>query len=279
MCLWYPEYTVRSRLCPWKQSRLNGNHLHIMQRKEKTMERRIQEPGTRPGFLSGAQLKAVAMATMAADHVNKALIYPFLGSNHGFLATVSNLFDILGRIAFPLFCFLLVEGYFKTKNRMHYLLRLLLFGILSEVPFDMATTASFCNENWNNVLFSLAFVLVTLWSIDALKAKMRQLPRWLWLLASVPIVLLMGVAAMYLSLDYEYHAILMGYCFYLFRGKPLVACLSGYACVYTEPWSLLGFGLTLTYNGQRGKQRKLLGYWFYPVHLLLIGTLRMYLGV
>lgn len=243
------------------------------------MQRRIQEPGTRPGFLSGAQLKTVAMATMVADHVNKALIYPYLISKDGFLAIVSDFFDIIGRTAFPLFCFLLVEGYFKTRNRKHYLLRLLLFGVLSEVPFDMATTASFCNGNWNNVLFSLAFVLVTVWSIDALKAKMRRLPRWLWYFASVLIVLLMGVAAMYFSLDYEYHAIWMGYFFYLFHDKPLVACLAGYACVYTEPWSLLGFGLTLTYNGQRGKQRKLLGYWFYPVHLLLIGALRMYLGV
>ena len=49
--------------------------------------------------------------------------------------------------------------------------------------------------------------------------------------------------------------------------------------MYTEPWSLMGFGLTLTYNGKRGKQSKMLSYWFYPVHLLILGALRFYLGI
>ena len=96
-------------------------------------------------FLSGAELKLIAIISMLADHVNKALIYPYLESNHGFLAFISDVFDIIGRIAFPLFCFMLVEGYFKTRNRKKYLLNLLLFGVISEVPFDMFTTASFFN--------------------------------------------------------------------------------------------------------------------------------------
>ena len=77
-------------------------------------------------FLSGAGLKLIAIISMLADHVNKALIYPYLESNHGFLAFISDVFDIIGRIAFPLFCFMLVEGYFKTRNRKKYLLNLLL---------------------------------------------------------------------------------------------------------------------------------------------------------
>ena len=68
-------------------------------------------------FLSGAELKLIAIISMLADHVNKALIYPNLVSNDELLAAVSNFFDIIGRIAFPLFCFMLVEGYFKTRSR------------------------------------------------------------------------------------------------------------------------------------------------------------------
>ena len=86
-------------------------------------------------------------------------------------------------------------------------------------------------------------------------------------------------AAIYLSLDYEHHAILIGYFFYLFHDVPLFAIPFGYASMYTQPWSLLGFGLTLTYNGERGKQNKMLNYWFYPAHLLILGILRLYLGI
>ena len=113
-------------------------------------------------FLSAAWLKSIAIISMLADHINKALIYPYLASNHGFLAFVSDIFDIIGRIAFPLFCFMLVEGYFKTRSRKKYLLNLLIFGVISEVPFDMFTTASFFNMNWNNIMFTLALVLVTI---------------------------------------------------------------------------------------------------------------------
>ena len=230
-------------------------------------------------FLSGAGLKLIAIISMLADHVNKALIYPYLESNHGFLAFISDAFDIIGRIAFPLFCFMLVEGYFKTRNRKKYLLNLLLFGVISEVPFDMFTTASFFNMNWNNVMFTLALVLVTVWIIDTLKEKMQKRPKALWYLVSILIVLVMCIVSMSLSLDYEHHAILIGYFFYLFHDMPVFAIPFGYASMFKEPWALLGFGLTLTYNGERGKQHKMLYYWFYPVHLLILGLLRLYLGI
>lgn len=230
-------------------------------------------------FLSGAELKLIAIISMLADHVNKALIYPYLESNHGFLAFISDVFDIIGRIAFPLFCFMLVEGYFKTRNRKKYLLNLLLFGVISEIPFDMFTTASFFNMNWNNVMFTLALVLVTVWIIDTLKEKMQKRPKALWYLVSILIVLGMCIVSMSLSLDYEHHAILIGYFFYLFHDMPVFAIPFGYASMFKEPWALLGFGLTLTYNGERGKQHKMLYYWFYPVHLLILGLLRLYLGI
>lgn len=230
-------------------------------------------------FLSGAELKLIAIISMLADHVNKALIYPYLESNHGFLAFISDVFDIIGRIAFPLFCFMLVEGYFKTRNRKKYLLNLLLFGVISEIPFDMFTTASFFNMNWNNVMFTLALVLVTVWIIDTLKEKMQKRPKALWYLVSILIVLVMCIVSMSLSLDYEHHAILIGYFFYLFHDMPVFAIPFGYASMFKEPWALLGFGLTLTYNGERGKQNKWVNYWFYPAHLLILGILRLYLGI
>ena len=243
------------------------------------MNQKINKFCSKIQFLSGAWLKLIAIISMLIDHVNKALIYPNLSSNDGALTVLSNLFDIIGRTAFPLFCFLLVEGYFKTRSRKKYLFNLLIFGVISEVPFDMFTTASFFNMNWNNVMFTLALVLITIWMIDILKEKMQNLPKALWYFVSVIILFIMCIVAMYLSLDYEHHAILIGYFFYLFHDTPILSIPFGYASMYTQPWALLGFGLTLTYNGKRGKQNKMLNYWFYPVHLLILGILRFYLGI
>ena len=240
---------------------------------------KINELCKKTQFLSAAWLKSIAIISMLADHVNKALIYPYLDSNQGFLAFVSDIFDIIGRIAFPLFCFMLVEGYFKTRSRKKYLLNLLIFGVISEVPFDMFTTASFFNMNWNNIMFTLALVLVTIWSIDTLKRKMQRLPKALWYFVSFLIVGTMCMVSMFLSLDYEHHAILIGYFFYLFHDMTIFAIPFGYASMFKEPWALLGFGLTLTYNGERGKQNKMLNYWFYPVHMLILGILRICLNI
>ena len=227
-------------------------------------------------ILSGAQLKYIAFLTMLIDHVNKALIYPNL--NGGMLLVISDIFDIVGRIAFPIFIFLLIEGFFKTTNRWKYLEMLLLFGVISEIPFDLFTTATFFEPNWNNIMFTLALVLVIVWCIDTLKEKMGMRWRIVWYLISAVIVGAGCLSAMILGLDYEYHAVLIGYFLYIFYEKPVWAIPFCYLSMYKEPWALLGFGLTLTYNGERGKQNKIVNYLFYPVHLLILGMIRLYFG-
>ena len=226
---------------------------------------------------SGAQLKYIAFLSMLIDHVNKALIYPIL--NEGLLLDISDFFDVIGRIAFPLFAFFVVEGFFKTRNRKKYLTNLLVFAVISEVPFDMFLSSTFFNMRANNVLFTLALSLITIWIIDILKDKLENKPRILWYLASVIFILISCLISMQLGLDYEHHAIIIVYLFYIFYNKPVVGCALAYLSIIKEIWSILGFGLVLTYNGERGKQNKIINYWFYPVHLLILGILRMYFGI
>ena len=163
-------------------------------------------------ILNGAQLKYIAMFSMLIDHVNKALIYPYL--NGGLLLAVSNIFDVLGRIAFPLFIFFVVEGFFKTHSRGRYLSTMLAFAVITEIPFDLFSSRTFFEPNWNNILFTFSLVLLTLWSIDALRGK---LPRMLWYPVSFVIVAAMCFAAMLTGVDYEHHAILTGFFFYIFH--------------------------------------------------------------
>lgn len=227
-------------------------------------------------FFSGAQLKYLAFISMLIDHVNNAIVTPMLDGG-GFLLYLSNIFSILGRIAFPIFIFFIVEGFFKTSNRKKYLITLLIFGVISEVPFDMFTSKTFFDPHWNNMMFTLALCLITIWIIDSIKNKLDN--KVLWYVISIIIVILFGFLAMQLSLDYDYHAIVVAYLFYIFYDKPILGAGLGYLSIIKELYSFLGFGMTLTYNGERGIQYKWLNYFFYPVHILILGILRFYLNI
>lgn len=236
------------------------------------------QPPKRLQVFNGAQLKYMAFLSMLLDHVNNSMITPYLDGK-GLLLHVSNLLSILGRVAFPLFMFFLVEGFFKTRSRKKYLINLLIFGILSEVPFDLFTSRELFNKNWNNIMFTLALSLITIWIVDEMKGRLAKKSKTLWYGASVLVVAVMCAVAMFFSLDYDYHAIIVAYLFYLFYEKPLYGAALGYLSIIKELYSLLGFAATLTYNGERGKQYKWLNYAFYPVHLLILGLLRVALKI
>ena len=236
------------------------------------------QPPKRLQVLNGAQLKYMAFLSMLLDHVNNSMITPYLDGK-GLLLHVSNLLSILGRVAFPLFMFFLVEGFFKTRSRKKYLINLLIFGILSEVPFDLFTSRELFNKNWNNIMFTLALSLITIWIVDEMKGRLAKKSKALWYGSSVLVVAAMCAVAMFFSLDYDYHAIIVAYLFYLFYEKPLYGAALGYLSIIKELYSVLGFAATLTYNGERGKQYKWLNYAFYPVHLLILGLLRVALKI
>ena len=236
------------------------------------------QPPKRLQVFNGAQLKYMAFLSMLLDHVNNSMITPYLDGK-GLLLHVSNLLSILGRVAFPLFMFFLVEGFFKTRSRKKYLINLLIFGILSEVPFDLFTSRELFNKNWNNIMFTLALSLITIWIVDEMKGRLVKKSKTLWYGASVLVVAVMCAVAMFFSLDYDYHAIIVAYLFYIFHEKPLYGAALGYLSIIKELYSVLGFAATLTYNGERGKQYKWLNYAFYPVHLLILGLLRVALKI
>ncbi len=226
--------------------------------------------------LNGAQLKYIAFLSMLIDHTNNALITPLLNGT-GWLLHLSNLFSILGRIAFPIFIFFIVEGFFKTSSRKRYLITLLAFGMISEVPFDMFTSKTFFSPYWNNMMFTLVLCLITIWVIDSLKEKISN--KIVWHIVSIVVVAICSAVAMALSLDYDYHAIIVAYLFYIFYDRPVLGAALGYLSIIKELYSFLGFGIVLTYNGERGRQYKWFNYLFYPLHILILGMLRFYFNI
>lgn len=159
---------------------------------------------------------------------------------------------------------------------MKYFKNMLLFAIITEIPFDLFSTGSFFEPGWNNIMFSFALVLLMLMIIDTLKGR---LPKAAWYPVSFVIVAVMCLVAMHTAVDYEHHAILTSYFFYIFHQRRVLAIPFSMISMYKEPWALLGFGLTLTYNGERGKQHKWLNYAFYPVHMLILSLLCRLLNI
>lgn len=225
--------------------------------------------------LTGGALKWIALITMLIDHFTavfdkgSTLAYRPLFSYESYIFLRS-----VGRIAFPIYCFLLVEGYCHTRSVKKYLLRLGLFGIVSEVPFDLAFRGSFVNWTYQNVYFTLFLGLLAVWLWDlCTKKNLKSCPFWRILLGLGAIA---GCAliAHFGETDYHEWGVLVIAAMYLFRASEWQRDLfSGCALLLSSPLEIFGFVdyiLLHFYNGERGKQPKYLFYLFYPVHLIVL---------
>ncbi|EGC84928.1 TraX family protein [Anaerococcus hydrogenalis] len=226
--------------------------------------------------INGAVLKYIAFISMFIDHFNKAIITPYLNYQQPLVA-ISTIFDIIGRIAFPIFAFMIVEGFYKTKSRGKYLRNLLIFAIISEIPYDMFQSKVFINNRSQNIMWALALGLLTLIIVDKLKEKIKN--KYTWLILSILIVGINAIIATLLSFDYDYYSIIIIFILYLFYDKRLVGSLISYLVIIKEVYAILGFAVINFYNGEKGRQNKLFNYLFYPIHLLILGLCRFWLGI
>ena len=226
--------------------------------------------------INGAVLKYIAFISMLIDHFNKAIITPYLNYQQPLVA-ISTIFDIIGRIAFPIFAFMVVEGFYKTKSRGKYLRDLLIFAIISEIPYDMFQSKVFINNRSQNIMWALALGLLTLIIVDKLKEKIKN--KYTWLILSILIVGVNAIIATLLSFDYDYYSIIIIFILYLFYDKRLVGSLISYLVIIKEVYAISGFAAINFYNGEKGRQNKLFNYLFYPIHLLILGLCRFWLGI
>ena len=195
---------------------------------------------------------------------------------------LSDVFHILGRIAFPVFCFLLVEGFFHTHNLKKYFLNLGIFAVISEPIYDWAVSGTIFSLEQQNVLFTLLLGLCVLTLIKRFERN---------IIVSI-ILTLVGAALSYLCrLDGWYYGICLIAVFYFFYHKRvlknILAILVMYICGLDfsllgliEPNFLLAASSLIVinlYNGKRGIKLKYFFYWFYPAHLLLFTLISQYI--
>lgn len=226
--------------------------------------------------MTGSALKWIAILTMLIDHMAAALLDPlvyggYYGKMHGlFFGSASQSTFIwymigrfIGRLAFPIFCFLLVEGITHTRDIKKYGARLALFALISEIPFDLALLGSLSFDA-QNVFFTLLFGLLSIYCI-------QQIPRsTLWAGGAVVWVVLSQL----LHTDYGAFGVLFIILLYLLRADRKKLCIAGAVAVLWEITAPLAFVPIYYYNNERGRQNKYFFYLFYPGHLLLIYLIR-----
>lgn len=234
------------------------------------------------GF-SGSTLKIVAIITMLIDHIGAVVLEPLIsGFNPVDLVldpkssydTLYVLSRSIGRIAFPLFCFLLVEGFVHTSNVKKYALRLGIFALISEIPFDLAfRNGNLVDFSYQNVFFTLLIGLGALYLIEKYKNNNKILT----------LVSFIGACALaeLLRTDYGMMGIIPIVVFYVTRGFKKRQVIGGFlSFLFEAPLFLLVYvslPLIYFYNGKRGLSLKYIFYAFYPCHLLILYMIKIYL--
>lgn len=178
----------------------------------------------------------------------------------------------IGRLAFPIFCFLIVEGFLHTKNACKYAIRLFLFALISEVPFDIALKGAWYFPAKQNVYFTLLIGLLVIMAMDFITEHLtRLLP-----LAVLPVAAGMWLAN-YINTDYNYKGVFLIAALYFTHESRLFQCAAGSVSVAWEMPAPLSFIPIWLYNGTRGRQMKYFFYFFYPVHLMILYAIKIYL--
>lgn len=227
---------------------------------------------SKPG-LSGSVLKTFAIVTMLIDHLALFLCdqIPLLQTTL-FRLSISNIITTgftlysfmrsVGRIAFPLFCFLLVEGWKHSSNRFRYGLCLLIGAIVSEYPFDLANFGGLSFKH-QNVFFTLFLGLIGLWLYDRFRDHRA--------LQALTLIALF-VVTFFLKTDYSIKGVAFILLIYVAQTELPVIGFIG--CVLFQIASFPAYLLIGFYNGERGYIKgpilKYAFYAFYPVHLMVI---------
>lgn len=248
--------------------------------------------------MSTFTLKVVAIVTMLIDHLT-IVISP--SNDWVYLAG-----RLIGRMAFPIFVFLLVEGFYNTSNVKKYLTRLGIFALISEIPFDLAFYNAKYSEagevggsikadlsnmfsdgqvfdlvirrfiSYQNVFFTLFLGLLAIWLMSMIEKKYHKNMLYVNILNAV-VTLGFSILAAILQTDYGYKGILLIVAFYLFRGSKLLLLISTFILSgnVVQAFSALAIIPIAFYNGKKGKSIKYFFYVFYPAHIFILFLLQL----
>ncbi len=238
------------------------------------------------GGITSNILKLIAVILMLSDHI---------------WATAMSFGDwmtYIGRMAFPIFAFLIAEGFVHTSNFKKYAIRLLGFAVITEIPFNLFYSSRFFNPYHQNVLFTLLLGLLAIYVIDNLKKNHTAKNIGL----SVLWLALISIAATIGFVDYGFLGMITVVMFYLLRDFPFAWLCQLIAMVLINivffeglvvPVEIFGHSFEIPtqgfavfslipiwlYGGKKGRSHKALQYGFYafyPVHMLILYLIKYF---
>ena len=225
-------------------------------------------------ILSGSALKLLACILMLIDHTGVLILANWkpalrvlftIGSTE---ITWYRIVRDIGRSAFPIFCFLLIEGFLHTRNRRKYGQNLLLFALISEIPWNFVFSNTWHHPT-QNVFFTLFLGYLGLCALEALWEKP--------VLQLSCIVGLFGFSYIFHA-DYGWHGFLLIMIMYLFRTRRILQALVSTLWMNYEWKMCFSFISINMYNGKRGfiqgKAAKYFFYLFYPLHITILVIIR-----
>lgn len=254
--------------------------------------------------LTAHNLKQIAMITMLIDHIAAIIIYKCIvaasvSAEASFETLAYSLSEIdlktllqsvyvamraIGRLSFTLYCFLLVEGFHHTSSKRKYLQRLLLFALISEIPYDLAVSGHIFDPSQTNVFLTLAlgFTMMSLIHTYMEKSPISRIKRpIIYAISEQTVSILICCIFMFLAsilnTDYGYMGIFAIYILFKLPSKPVIATLLatlGLSINVANPVQVASLLSTIPiylYNGQKGNVRnRYFFYVFYPAHLLVL---------
>jgi len=220
-------------------------------------------------ILSGSMLKLIAMIAMLIDHTAFILapVLPFMRQTllaiGGTNITLYWIMRKIGRIAFPIFCFLITEGYTHTRNKIKYGLNLLIFAVISEIPYNLQF-GEFFYFKYQNVFFTLFLGLLLIYILENISNPLKRI-------IAMGIVVIVSI---FLKGDYGMQGALVILLIYVLRERPAAQAILSYP-LWSGGYAALAAFLPINlYNGQRGfiksKGAKYGFYLFYPVHITIL---------
>lgn len=235
--------------------------------------------------LNSNHLKIIAIIAMTIDHIAD-LLYPGMPS-----IFISNVMHIIGRLTAPIMFFFICEGYYYTKDIKKYISRLFIFALISHFAYCFAFGINFIPFSTGNIFNQTSIMWTLAWAVVALhivhgKNNLKEWQKWL-------LIILINLITF--SSDFSSIAVMTILFMYDRRGnlKSQMICMMAWLSLYAlisylfvsktygliAMTAILVYPLLKNYNGQRGKVKwlKWFFYLYYPLHLIIIGALRLYM--